>query len=84
MNDTLSTTLSNGITVINHDAYQASLKTKTNAELRWIIKDATEAMNAMPDGHKAGYYADEVSYCAMEITLRQTEHVPSLVQQGMK
>ena len=67
----LSTTLSNGTTVINHATYQASLKTKTIAELRYTIQDAKAAMTAMPEGHKSGYYADEVSYCTMEITLRQ-------------
>ena len=53
-------------TLNDHSNYPASLKTKTLGELRWIIKDATEAMNAYPDGPKAGYYADEVSYAAME------------------
>ena len=53
-------------TQIDHSNYPASLKTKTLGELHWIIKDATAAMNAYPDGPKAGYYADEVSYAAME------------------
>jgi len=64
--------LSDGITVINHAAYQASLKTKTVAQLRYTIKDAQAAMAAMPDGHKAGYYADEANYCGMEIAGRQS------------
>ena len=68
--NTLSTTLSNGTTVINHAAYQASLRGKTVSELRHTIKDAQAALNAMPEGRKAGYYADEVSYCAMEINCR--------------
>ena len=59
-----------GTTTINHAEYQQRLRSKTLPELRWIIKDATEAMNAHPTGHKAGYYADEVSYASMEITRR--------------
>ena len=66
--------LSDGTTVIKHAAYQASLITKSSNELRFIIADATSAMTAMPDGHKAGYYADEVNYCGMEIAGRQTRH----------
>jgi len=38
--------------------------------LRFAIQDAQEAIQAMPDGHKADYYADEVHYCAMELARR--------------
>ena len=55
---------------IDHAAYQAKTKTMTDAELRYTIKDATGAMTANPTGHKAGYYADEVNYCAMELNRR--------------
>lgn len=55
---------------MNHGAYQKSLKQKTDAELRYIIKDAGEARDAMPEGPNAGYYADEVHYAAMELRER--------------
>jgi hypothetical protein len=41
------------------------------AALRFTIKDASEAIDAMPHGDKAGYYADEIHYCAMELKRRQ-------------
>lgn len=55
---------------INHTAYPKSLKSKSDEALRYIIKDAGEAMAAMPEGPKAGYYADEQHYCAMELARR--------------
>jgi hypothetical protein len=61
----------NESTKIDHIAYPEKLRTKTVEELRYIMKDATEAMNAMPNGHKAGYYADEVNYASMELTRRK-------------
>lgn len=56
---------------IDHIAYPESLKTKTDAELHFIAKDAYEAMRAMPEGPKAGYYADEVNYVANELHRRR-------------
>jgi hypothetical protein len=55
---------------IDHVNYPKKLKTKSDDELRFIIKDAQEAMKAMPDGPKAGYYADEVNYASMELRKR--------------
>lgn len=57
---------------MDHAAYQATLRTKSMAELRFIAKDAREAMDAQPDGPNAGYYADEVHYAAAEIKRRIT------------
>ena len=56
---------------MNHSSYQAGLKTKSDAELRFIRNDAHEAMKANPTGAKAGYYADEICYCSMELARRQ-------------
>jgi len=56
---------------IDHTEYPKSLKNKTEAQLRYTIKDAKAAMEAMPEGRKAGYYADEINYCAMEIQRRK-------------
>jgi hypothetical protein len=61
------------ITNIDHHEYPLKLRTKTHAELLYIIKDASEAIAAMPDGHKAGYYADEISYAGMEIMRRRKQ-----------
>ena len=57
---------------IDHAAYQKRLRTKTHAELRFIIRDARAAMVAMPDNPKNGFYADEISYAAMELKRRET------------
>jgi hypothetical protein len=56
---------------INHAEYQKGLETKTYSEIVFIIKDAMEAANAMPDGPKVGYYLDEVNYAAMELHKRR-------------
>ncbi len=58
---------------MNHAEYQKNLKNKTVAELRFIAKDANEAMEAMPQGENAGYYADEVHYAAMELRNREVK-----------
>jgi hypothetical protein len=55
---------------INHEEYQKTLQSKNIAELRFIIKDAHEAERAMPNGPKAGYYLDEISYASMELAKR--------------
>lgn len=55
---------------IDHNEYPKKLKTKSIAELKFIIKDAKEAMEAMPENPNYGYYADEIHYAAMEIRRR--------------
>ena len=55
---------------INHKDYPENLKTKTDAQLHFAIKDAQQAIAAYPEGYKAGYYADEIHYCAMELKKR--------------
>jgi dTDP-4-amino-4,6-dideoxygalactose transaminase len=55
---------------INHGEYMKKVKTLTEESLRYIIKDCQEAITAMPNGEKAGYYADEINYCAMELSRR--------------
>jgi hypothetical protein len=56
---------------IDHAAYAAACTTKTVAQLRFIISDCREALAANPTGHKAGYYADEINYAAMELKRRE-------------
>jgi hypothetical protein len=56
---------------IDHAAYPESLREKSDAALRYIMRDATAAMRANPFGEKAGYYADEVHYASMELRRRR-------------
>jgi hypothetical protein len=56
---------------IDHAAYQRKVRTLTEESLRFIIKDANEAIAANPDGCKVGYYADEINYCCMELAARR-------------
>ena len=55
---------------INHTDYPKSLKSKTVAELCFIIRDANEAIIAMQNGEKANYYADEINYASDELNKR--------------
>lgn len=55
---------------INHTEYPKSLKSKSDNALRFIMKDAADAERANPESEKAGYYLDEMWYCAMELAHR--------------
>ncbi len=55
---------------MNHSEYMEQVKLLSVESLRYIIKDCSEALKANPDGHKAGHYADEINYCAMELYAR--------------
>jgi dTDP-4-amino-4,6-dideoxygalactose transaminase len=46
------------------------VKTMTASSLMFVIKDCQEALRAMPKSQKAGYYADEICYCSMELSNR--------------
>ncbi len=59
-------------TQIDHSGYQKKVRRMSEEALRFVIKDAREAINANPDGHKAGYYADEINYCSMELSRRSS------------
>lgn len=56
---------------INHGEYQKKVKKLSVAELQFIIKDCREAMRALPENPKNGYYADEIHYCNAELLRRQ-------------
>jgi len=56
---------------IDHAAYPLALRAKSDAALHFILKDAAEALRAMPQGEKAGYYADEINYAGMELARRR-------------
>jgi hypothetical protein len=55
---------------INHADYQAACTRKSVAELQYAIQDAAAAAAAQPEGVNAGYYLDEVNYCAAELRRR--------------
>jgi hypothetical protein len=69
---------------INHAAYEAKVATMTDAALLHTMRDAREAVEAMPDGPKAGYYLDEINYCASELNLRRRLHLvgPRVIDAG--
>lgn len=56
---------------IRHAEYQKKLKKLAVSALLFTINDAQQAIKAMPDGVKAGYYADEIHYCNMELRNRK-------------
>ena len=56
---------------INHTEYMKKVKTLPYESLLYIIKDCQETLAVNPNCEKAGYYADEIHYCAMELKRRQ-------------
>jgi len=58
-------------TQIDHVNYPKRLRNKSLAELYFIIKDAKETIRVNPEGHKAGYYQDEINYACNEIQRRR-------------
>lgn len=60
---------------IDHSRYPLILKGTSDGELYFIIHDCKAAIAAMPDGPKAGYYADEIHYASMELARRRKKEV---------
>jgi hypothetical protein len=56
---------------IDHVEYPKRLVRMASSTLHRIISDCKAAIQAWPDGQKAGYYADEISYCCMELNKRK-------------
>ena len=56
---------------INHTEYQKRIKSLPIAALQFIIVDCNSALKVNPTGAKAGYYADEIHYAAMELQERK-------------
>ena len=56
--------------IMNHEKYQEMVRTMTEDELHYTMGDASAACLANPQGENAGYYADEVHYCGMELQRR--------------
>lgn len=59
-----------GIAHIDHTKAQVKARAMSTDALRWSIADASAAAKAMPNGHKAGYYADEVCIYSDELRRR--------------
>jgi len=55
---------------IDHAAYPRRCRRMSESELAFTIADARAALAAMPDGPKAGYYADEIHYAHAELARR--------------
>ena len=68
--------------VMDHAAYQQRLKELTPDSLRWIIKDAQEAIDANPPNPNNGYYRDEILYCHAELRIRERQ--PACTHCGYK
>jgi len=56
---------------MDHASYQRRVRGLSDASLAFIIQDAKEAMEAMPENPNNGHYADEVAYCAAELARRR-------------
>ena len=56
-----------------HTDYMAQIKNYTLTGLQYVITDCKEAIRANPENPKCQQYADEVSYCAMELKRREGE-----------
>jgi hypothetical protein len=55
---------------MDHAEYPKRLKTMTDDQLRFIIRDAREAAQANPENPNAGFYQDEILYAAAELKRR--------------
>lgn len=56
---------------MNHNEYPKTLRNKSEAELRFIVRDCQEALEANPTSAKASDYADEILYVAAELNRRK-------------
>lgn len=56
--------------IMDHGRYQKDLKKKDESSLRFIMKDAFEAIQANPNNPNNGYYQDEICYAGMELKRR--------------
>lgn len=59
------------MTVIQHSDYQRKTRDMDESALRFVIADCQNAIEAMPDSPKVGYYTDEIHYCCMELGRRK-------------
>lgn len=59
------------VKTMEHSKYIAKTKKMDEDSLKYVIKDCQNAIDAMPDNPNAGYYADEIHYCCMELKRRK-------------
>ena len=59
------------VETMNHNEYPKTLRNKSEAELRFIVRDCQEALEANPTSAKASDYADEILYVAAELNRRK-------------
>lgn len=57
--------------VMDHSAYMKKVRKMSKESLEFVAEDASQAIRLMPDNPNNGYYADEVSYCYMELARRE-------------
>ncbi|RPJ33116.1 MAG: hypothetical protein EHM35_10850, partial [Planctomycetaceae bacterium] len=57
---------------MDHAEYQRRVKAMTADALLYTIRDARAALTANPDNPNAGYYQDEICYCAQELQRRRS------------
>jgi hypothetical protein len=55
---------------MNWTEYVDRIQRLPSIALRFICKDAQEAIDAMPDGVNVGYYSDEILLCSAELKKR--------------
>jgi len=67
--------MASGQKTMNFAAYVERIAKLPTCAVRFSMQDAQEAIDAMPDGPNAGYYADEVSMCASELRNRAKKMV---------
>jgi hypothetical protein len=56
---------------IDHVGYPKLCRTRSDAELLYVIADCQATLAAWPDQPNHGYYADEINYCADELARRR-------------
>ena len=57
--------------LMDHAEYPRRCRRRSDAELLFVIADARAAHDANPDNPNAGYYLDEINYCADELNRRR-------------
>lgn len=63
--------LKNGEIALDFSAWKKYMEDKTDDQLKYIIKDCKEAIEAMPEGKKVNYYTDCILECQDELKRRR-------------
>lgn len=65
--------MKDGKRINTEERYAEELKKKPRNEVSYVMNDAKNAYEAMPDGKNAGYYMAEVRLCDAELKRRDEE-----------